>query len=288
MEPESLSEASSALIDYGHSAVLLAGGTDLLALMKAGALTPKTVINLKRIQGLDRLDAEKGEVRLGALTTIRAIEADPSLRSRLQALPEAAGCLGSIQIRYLATIGGNLCRAAPCSETAPPLIAYDARVRLAGPSGERWLPLEQFFTGPGTTALAPGEVLAEVSIPSPPVRSGAAYLRHGLRALMDLALVNVSAWLALEEDGSTCADVRIVLGSVAPTPIRARAAEDALRGRLLDAVSLAEAGVVAARESRPITDVRASADYRQQMVQLFVQRALHTALTRAKGELPPA
>lgn len=284
VEPKRLSDAVAALSEGGPDAVALAGGTDLLVALKADVLRPKLVVNLKRIPGLVGIESEDGEIRLGGLTTIRTIEGSPLARDRMPALVEAAGRLGSIQIRYLATVGGNVCRAAPSAETAPPLMAMGASVRLSGPDGERTLPLEEFFTGPGRTVLSHGEVLTEIRIPAPGPRSGAAYVRHSLRPLMDLAIVNVGAWVALAEDGRSITDARIALGAVAPTPMRARQAEASLRGAPAAGASLDGAASLAAQESRPITDVRSTEHYRRAMVRLFTRRALEGALARAKGE----
>jgi carbon-monoxide dehydrogenase medium subunit len=283
LEPKRLDEAVAALAEHGREAVLLAGGTDLLVALKAEVIRPRVVVNLKRIPGLAEMRAENGEMRLGALTTVRAIEASANIRERFPALAEAAQCLGSVQIRHLATVGGNLCRAAPCSESAPPLMVFGARVRLVGPRGERTLPLEKFFTGPGQTALAVDEILTEIRAPTPAPGSGAAYLRHSIRPLMDLALVNVAAWVALAPDGRSFADARIVLGSVAPTPIRAPRAEAALRGQAVEAAALEQAAELAAEESQPITDVRGTDAYRRVMTRLFTRRTLERALARAQG-----
>lgn len=281
-EPKRLDDAVAALAEHGREAALLAGGTDLLVALKAGVIRPRIVVNAKRIPGLAEMAAEDGDMRLGALTTVRAIETSATIRRRFPALAEAARCLGSVQIRYLATVGGNLCRAAPCSETAPPLMVLGAQVRLIGPGGERVLPLDRFFTGPGRTALAVGEILTEISVPAPVPGSGAAYFRHSIRALMDLALVNVAVWVSLGADGRSIADARIVLGSVAPTPIRAPRAEASLHGQALDGATLERAAELAAEESRPITDVRGTDEYRRAMTRLFTRRALDRALARAR------
>lgn len=283
LEPKRMDEAVAALAEHGREAALLAGGTDLLVALKADVLRPRVVVNLKRIPGLAEMATENGGIRIGALTTVRAVETSAPINERFPALADAARCLGSVQIRHLATVGGNLCRAAPCSESAPPLMVLRAQVRLDGPRGERTLPLEDFFTGPGQTALAVGEILTEIRVPAPAPGSGAAYLRHSLRPLMDLALVNVAASVTLTRDGRSFADARIVLGSVAPTPIRAPQAEAALRGQAVDEATLERAASLAAEESRPITDVRGTDVYRRAMVRLFTRRALERALARAKG-----
>lgn len=283
-EPKQLSEAASVLAGHGSDAALLAGGTDLLIMLRNGIIKPKLVINLKQIPGLVGIQAENGSTRVGALTTIRSIETSALIRERLPALAEAAGCLGSLQIRHLATVGGNLCRAAPCAESAPPLLVYDAKVRLVGPDGERVVPIGEFFTGPGQTNLARGEILKEVHIPPSPPRSGAAYIRHSVRPIMDLAIVNVAAFVVLDGSGQAVIDSRIVLGSVAPTPIRAIRAEQALNGQPITPEILDQVAGLAAEESQPITDVRSSDEYRRAMVRLFTRRTLEKAVARARGE----
>jgi carbon-monoxide dehydrogenase medium subunit len=283
-EPKQLSEAVSLLAGHDSDAALLAGGTDLLIMLRAGITKPKLVINLKQIPGLAGVNAENGGIRVGALTLIRSIETSALIRERLPALGEAAGCLGSLQIRHLATIGGNLCRAAPCAETAPPLLVYNALVCLVGPDGERAIPVGEFFTGPGQTNLTRGEVLTEIHIPQTPPRSGAAYLRHSVRPIMDLAIVNVAAFVALDGAGQSITDSRIVLGSVAPTPIRAIRAEQALNGQPISPAILDGAAKLAAEESQPISDVRSTDEYRRSMVRLFTRRALEKAVARATGE----
>jgi len=283
-EPKQLSEAASILAGHGSDAVLLAGGTDLLIMLRNGIVKPKLVINLKQIAGLAGIQAENGSTRIGALTTVRSIEKSALIRERLPALSEAAGCLGSLQIRHLATIGGNLCRAAPCAESAPPLLIYDAEVCLVGPEGERVVPIGEFFTGPGQTDLTRGEILKEVRIPASPARSGAAYIRHSVRPIMDLAIVNVAAFVVLDGSGQAVTDSRIVLGSVAPTPIRATRAEQAFNGQTITPEILDQVAELAAEESQPITDVRSSDEYRRAMVRLFTRRTLEKAVARAIGE----
>ncbi|MFQ5610559.1 MAG: FAD binding domain-containing protein [Anaerolineae bacterium] len=287
VEPKQLDEAVAALVEYSSEAMLLAGGTDLLVMMKSGLVSPKAIINLKRVPGLAGITTGNGDVRLGTLTTFRAIETSALLQERCPALPEAAKWLGSVQIRHLATLGGNVCRASPSAESAPPLIALGAQAHIVGPDGERALPLDEFFTGPGTTVLAPGEILTEIRVPVPAARSGAAYLRRSIRPLMDLAIVNVAASVTLDEAGQSFVDARIALGAVAPTPIRARQAEAALRGQPATETVLEAAAALAAEEARPITDVRSTADYRRAMVRLLTRRALERALARATEDSLP-
>jgi len=204
-----------------------------------------------------------------------------STRRRLVALALGAGWVGGPQMRNRGTVGGNLCNASPAADTAAPLLVLGARVRLAGAGGERTLALEEFFVGPGKTVLAPGEVLAEILVPPPPPRSGGDYQRR-TRTAMDIAVVGVAAAVVLD-GGTACRDARLALASVAPTPLRAAAAEAVLRGKDLAPERIAEAARAAAGEARPIDDVRATATYRRAMVEVLTRRALTAALARARS-----
>jgi carbon-monoxide dehydrogenase medium subunit len=283
LETEHLDEVISTLVEYGSDATLLAGGTDLLNMIRTGTVKPRIVINLKHVSSLSGINDSNGELRLRALTKIKALNSSSIISKTYPSLKEASNKLGSIQIRHLATVGGNLCRAAPCAETAPPLLVYGASIRINGPDGERILPLEDFFTGPGEVALKRGEVLTEVIIPAPETRTGSAYLRHSVRPLMDLALVNVAVLITLDDNTKTIKNARIALGSVAPTPMRARRAEEALRDQPISDSLILNAAEIATEESLPISDVRSSADYRHSITRLFARRALETAISRING-----
>jgi carbon-monoxide dehydrogenase medium subunit len=283
--PASLREALEVLERYGGKARPLAGGTDLFLRMERGGWAPEVVVDLKGVPGLAdiRYDAERG-LGLGALALHADVAAHPVVREKYPALAQGAGWVGGPQMRNRGTVGGNLCNASPAADTAAPLLALDARVRLVGARGERTLPLEGFFTGPGQTVLAPGEILAEVLVPPAPARSGGDYQRR-TRTAMDIALVGAAAVVALD-GGSVCHDVRIALASVAPTPLRAKAAEAVLRGKGLTPEQMAAAARAAAAEARPIDDVRATAAYRRAMVEVLARRALANALSRARGTEP--
>jgi carbon-monoxide dehydrogenase medium subunit len=175
-------------------------------------------------------------------------------------------------IRNVATIGGNLCNAAPSADTAPALIGLSAKGKVVGPAGEKLVPLEEFFTGPGCIVCEPGELLVEVQVPVPPPGTKGVYLKHG-RSAIDLATVGVAVIMTLEP-GVVCRDVKIVLGAVAPTPMRAKKAEEILRGKKVEPVLIEKSAQVAADEARPITDVRASAEYRKEMVKVYTRRAI--------------
>ena len=184
--------------------------------------------------------------------------------------------MASMAIRNVGTIGGNLCNAAPSADTAPALIGLGARVKILGSEGERIVALEDFFTGPGTTILKTAELLVEIQVPVLAVNTKAVYLKHSMRGAIDLAIVGVAAVIAM--DGELCQDARVVLGAVAPTPIRAKQAEEVLRGKRIDDALIEKAAQAASAESRPITDVRSSAEYRREMIKVFTRRAVREAI----------
>jgi len=278
-EPPSLAEALSFLAAHRGEARVVAGATDLLVDMRLKGLAPKYLVNINKLKELSYIREEGDALAIGALTRIRDLERAPLLRERYPAIVEAAAQFGSIQIRNLATLGGNLAHATPSAEMAPPLLVYEASVKVAGPGGERMVPLTDLFTGPGSTVMAPDEVLTEVRIPVPPQGWGSAYLRLCVREALDIAIVNVAAGLALT-DGRV-REVRIALGAVAPTPLRAGRAEAALTGKAPEDGTLAEAARLAAAEASPISDVRASAEYRREMVEVLTGQALQIAVQRA-------
>jgi len=272
-EPLTLTEASALLARYAGRAQPLAGGTDLLVELKEQLRRADCVVNIKRIPGIDRLsfDPQAG-LRIGALITAREIELSEVVQEKYPSLMQAVRELGSIQVRNRATIIGNVCRASPSADTLPPLIADGAMVSIHGPQGSRDVVLEDFFTGPGKTVLKADELVTQLVVPAPAPRSGKVYIKHGRRKAMELATVGVAVTLTENSE------VRIVLGAVAPTPIRARKAEALLRGRRIDGALIERAAQAAADESRPIGNVRASAEYRREMVAVLTRRALQRAL----------
>jgi carbon-monoxide dehydrogenase medium subunit len=257
----------------------MAGGTDLLVQLKAGSVSCNYVVDIGELHELNYLTmvAQYG-LTIGATTTIRTLETDAVILDHYPVVAESAGTLGSVAIRNVATVGGNLCNAAPSADMAPALVALSATVRLIGPESERMLPLEQFFVGPGDTALRHGELLASIHVPPLPRDAAGVYLKHSLRNASDLPVAAVGG--ILQMDGQQCKDVRLVLGAVAPTPMRARAAEDMLLGQVLKNDLIEQAARTASEESRPITDVRASAAYRKEMVRVLTKRAMTTLLAR--------
>lgn len=301
-QPASIEEAVRLLAAAGGTARPLAGGTDLLIDMKLGTTRPPVVVNLKRIRGLDGIDRVEGGTRIGALVRICALESSTVVRERYPALWQATRTLGTRPIRNLATIGGNLGRSSPASDMAPPLIVHGALVEVEGPAGRRTVPIDEFHVGPGASCLAAGEIVTSVFLPDPPPGAGSAFHKLGKRGGgWDIALVGVAAGVVLagvgeaggdgdpggDGDAGKVADVRIALSSVAPTPLRARAAEAWLRGRPPSEESLAEAARLAAEETRPISDVRASASYRRSLARVLALRTLREAVSLARqGSVP--
>jgi carbon-monoxide dehydrogenase medium subunit len=282
-EPQDLPGVSNLLIEQGEGSYLLAGGTDLLVRMKRGEISPSALINLKRIQGLNGIERKpESALSIGALTPISALVQSSLIQSDFPVLAQAAGLLGSPSIRNLATLGGNIGRASPASDMAPPLMALTALVSVEGPRGKKELPLESIFAGPGKTALKPGEVMTSFRVPKMPSSSAAAYLKLGRREGMDLALVGVAVFLKLDEEGDTT-EARIALASVAPIPIRARKAEEELLSGPLTEDRVRKAALAAASGSCPISDMRGSASYRREMIEVFTRRAIKEALQKATG-----
>ena len=278
--PESVDDCVRLLAARGADAKLVAGGTDLLPQMKNGVVRPAFVVDLSGVADLRALAGDDGEgLRVGASVTAREIETDPRVRSRYPALAESAALVGSLQIRNLATVGGNLCNAAPSADMAPPLLALAALAVIAGPKGRRRVPLAEFFLGVRRTVLAPDELLIELIVPAPAPRSGGNYLRHTPRRELDIAVVGVASLLTLTD--GICATARIALAAVAPIPLRATAAERALEGQPLTAAQIERASELAAEAARPISDQRGSAEFRVHLVRVLTRRTLRTALARA-------
>jgi CO/xanthine dehydrogenase FAD-binding subunit len=281
--PPDINAAVARLGELGRDARVLAGGTDLLVKLKRGNSAPRVLISLKRVGGLDALDAlEGGGLRLGVLATMTDLAGHPLLTGRFAGLADGAGSVGGPLIRNRATVGGNIVNGRPCADTVPPLIALGAALHLRGPRGHRVLDLEHFITGPGQTLIRDDEILTCIEIPfAASRRCGSAYLKLTRRAAMEVTIVGCAASVELEEDGRTVGRARLVFASVAPTPVRATAAERAVEGTTADGAALREAGAIARQAVRPIDDCRAPAAYRSEMVEVLTRRALARALDRA-------
>jgi len=282
--PRRLGEAVTLLRKHGRKATLLAGGTDLMLRVERRAVTPVVVVDLKQISDLKGIRVSRDGLRIGALTLMEEIASAPAVQKRYGLLANAAGVVGSIQTRNRATLGGNLCNASPAADTPPALIAMAGLVRIAGGKRPREVPIEKFFQGPGKTCLQVGELVKEIFIPSPPRRSAGSFQRC-TRTAMDIAVVNCAIFLRLDSRGEVIKDVRIALGAVAPTPLRVQSAEEVLLGKKGDGEDIEQAAERAVASTNPIDDVRASANYRREMVRVLTRRALVEALKQAKGEI---
>ena len=276
-QPATLQEASRLIKENGAGGRFLAGGTDLVIAMKEKGLLPKYIVDLKRLPGLGGIrENSDGSISLGALTTLREIETSALILKKYPFLAQSAAEVGSIQIRNRATIGGNMANASPSADTSPALMALGATVTIASAGGERKTAVEEFFKGPGQNAMSSDEILTEVTIPKTGNNLVGEYIKFSPREMMDLAYVGVATIYNLASD-KKCTGVRIVLGAVAPTPIRAKHAEAALEGQVLSEALAAKVGQIAADEAKPISDVRSSADYRRAMVGTMTKRALLNA-----------
>lgn len=284
LEARTVPEAISLAGQY-EGTRLVAGATDVLVRWRQGLWKPQYVLNIKRIPGLDGVSySPESGLSLGTLVTVRTLERHPLIRQYYPALTQAATAFAGVQIRHLATVGGNVCNASPSGDTLPALLAYGTECRLVGPAGERLVPLESFFLGPGQTVLQPAELLVELHLPPPPPHTGALYIKHSPRSAMDISTVGVAAVVSLDGQEGVCRDVRITLGAVAPTAMRARSAEALLRGQRLDAAHIQQAARAAMQEARPIDDIRGTAHHRRAIVESLTRRTLDYAMQMAQGK----
>jgi carbon-monoxide dehydrogenase medium subunit len=281
-EPSTLDEACQIMAELKDKGRPLGGGTDLIVNMRKGTVSPENVISLARIEELKKTELSKKRLSIGACVTAAELAESSALKKAFDSLTAGAGKLGSPLIRNLATIGGNLVTARPAADFPPPLLAYDAEIVINKSSGDRTIPLDEFFAGPGETVMGPDEILTEIVIAKPPLHSGAAYLKLGARKTLVIGIVNVAAFLALDGPEGAVKSARVVLGSVAPTPLRAATAEKALVGEKPNDALFEKAATAAAGDSRPIDDFRGSAEYRRAMVEVLTRRALHEAYAKAQ------
>jgi aerobic carbon-monoxide dehydrogenase medium subunit len=275
--PATVSEAISMLKDYDDSKVL-AGGQSLVPLMKLRLVSPAHVVDLGKIRGLSYIKKEKGRLLIGSMTTHHDVSVSPSIRERCETLSEAAGLVGDRQVRNRGTIGGAVCHADPAADLPAALVASEAEFNVAGPAGKRVISAKDFFLDILTTSLRRNEILVEVRAPSLPPRSGGAYVKLA-RGASDLATLGVAAVVSLDSAGA-CTDVRIALAGVGSTPIRATKAEEVLKGQKPTNGLIAEAGERALEMSNPTSDTRGSAEYKGEMVKVYVGRAIRQSLGR--------
>ncbi|MCA1987710.1 MAG: xanthine dehydrogenase family protein subunit M [Desulfarculus sp.] len=286
-QPTSLEEALDILTRHGAEAKLMGGGTDLVMKMRAGALEPRHVVGLGRVAGLNRISYRDDDgLVIGGSTRISEVAAHPEVRRHYPALAHACSVMATPQIRNMGTVAGNLANAAPSADTAAPLLACRASVVLVERGGRRQVKLTDFFKGPGLTDLEPGEILEAIRVPAPPNRCGSAYQRLSERSQVDIAAVGVAGFVALDLAGAIIG-VRLALSAVAPTPVRCPEAEAILEGQIPTPELLRRASAACVRASRPIDDLRASANYRRSMVQVLSLRVLEQCLALAKGEASP-
>lgn len=305
-KPKTFDEALSLFNQYGKKAMLIAGGTDVLVMIKKREISPTVLISLQGIPGLDQIEYD-GTLRIGAMVTHRMIEKFNLIREKFSALSDAVQVLGSIQIRNVATIGGNICTAAPSADTATPLLVLGAQVKVKSLKGERTIHLDEFFKGPGETVLKEDEIVSELIIPKPLPYTGSAYWKHQRRLALDLPILGVSVLLslnkdtlscsemlrssfpissifhAIEQDGLVCKEVRIALGVAAPTPMRAMKAERLLRGQKINDELMDEVANTASEEAQPRDSIRGEAWYRREMIKVFVKRMAMKCIERAVG-----
>ncbi len=303
LKPKTFEEALTLFAKYGGKAKLIAGGTDVIVMIKQKTMAPDVLISLRGIPGLDQIKYN-GYLRIGPMVTHRAIEKSELIRKEFSALADAVDVLGSIQIRNVATIGGNICTAAPSADTATPLLVLGAQIKIKSPRGERTIPINQFFKGPGETALDPGEIVTELVIPKPLSNTGSAYWKHQRRLALDLPILGVSTLLSLDKDTVSCSDmlctsspissilhtmerdelvckeVRIALGVAAPTPMRAFKAETLLRGQRISDELLDQVAQTASEEAQPRDSIRGEAWYRKEMVKVLVKRMAMKSMER--------
>ena len=280
-----LDEALNELDLHGADAKVIAGGTDLVLNMKKKTILPHRVISLHNLHELDFVKPEDSRVRIGALTKHADLAANPFLKQHLPILCEAVGLIGSWQIRNVGTIGGNICNASPAADSAPPLLVLNAQLIVASKSVEKTIPLASFFTGPGETALETGQILKEIVIELPRQRSAGCYLKLRRRKAVDVSLAGVAFQAEIGSDGKSLAKVGIALGGVAPTPVRALAAEAILVGLTLDEAitKISDCAKIAVEAASPIDDVRATASYRRTIINVFIHRCAQNVLNTLKN-----
>lgn len=281
--PKTSAEAFELLGRLGKKAKVLAGGTDLLIMMKEKLIKPEYLIDINEVSEFKGITYEPGKgAVIGAATKVSEVEHSDIIREKYYALHQAAGELGSVQVRNMATIGGNSCHASPAAETPTPLVALGATVVLSSLSGEREMPLEEFIKGNRETALADGEILTKFKLPEPAPRSASRYWYIGLRDAMEIDAVNMAVNIVLEEDLRTVKALRLVMGSVSPRPLVSTEVPGILVGKEFSPELVEKAAEAASGEARPISDIRASAEYRREMVAVLARRLLQEAFDAAK------
>ena len=282
--PKNLKEVHASLKEFGTDAKLIAGGTALVIMMKQRLVRPTCLVSLRSVRGLNSIELKDGGLRIGGLATHREVENSSLVRRRLPLLAETYHHVATIRVRNMATVGGGLAHADPNQDPPPALIALGATVKATSPNGSRVIPLDAFFTDYYETVLNPDEIITDVFVPKLAANTGAAYLKFLPRTADDYATVSAAAVLTLDKNRKIINDVRIALGSVGTTPIRATAAEAVLRGQPLKTEAFAEAAEKAKEAVDPVSDFRGSAAYKKEMAGVFVRRALEKALANLRQQ----
>ena len=284
VSPSSIDEAVSILNEHGDRARIIAGGTDILVMMRAGRRLADVVVDVKGIPEVNQVTiTDGGGLTLGAAVPCYQIYQNEAVASAYPGLIDCATLIGGIQIQGRASIGGNLCNAAPSGDSIPAVIAYSGVCNIAGPNGTRQLPAEQFCTAPGQNALQQGEMLVSISFPAPAANSGANYQRFIPRNEMDIAVAGVGSSVVLDASGQNFVSGRVALASVAPTPVFSQAAGDSLAGKPVSDEAIREASELAAADARPITDMRGTIRQRIHLIGVLTRRTLNIAVERARG-----
>ena len=279
LRPKTIPEAVKMLEQHGAEAKILSGGQSLIPMMKLRLARPGFLIDINRIAGLSYVKEEGGYLKIGGLTREAELEASPLVRTKYPILLDTAHVIADPQVRNMATVGGNLAHGDPANDHPATMMALGAQVVATGPKGERVISIENFFLSLFSTALEPEEILTEIRIPIPPARSGGAYFKLE-RKVGDFATAAVAAQLTLDEKG-ICQKVGIGLTNVGPTPVKARKAEEFLRGKKLDEANRKQAAQLAADESTPSPDLRGPVEYKKGLVKELTKRALSRAFERA-------
>lgn len=275
-KPTSLHEALLFLEKVGEAGKVIAGGTEVVIYLKTRRISPKYLIDISDLKELEYIKENEKFLSVGSLNTHSTIEKSSLIKKRAHILGDSASQIGTVQIRNMGTIGGNLANASPAADTATPLLALGASLELMGTSGKRVVPIETFFIHVNKTLLQSNELLTEIQIPYSSPNTGAAFMKIGRRATHDLSIVNVATTVTIAED--VCKNVCIALGSVAPTPIRAKKAEAFLKEKTLEKATIKKAAEIALEEIQPISDVRASAYYRKEVSKVLVRMTIQKAI----------
>ena len=273
LKPDSIKETISILSQFGEKAQILNGGTDLIVEMRDKIIQPEYLVDIKALPQLNRITYNKQDgLNIGAIVTLNEISNSKAVQTYYPILVKACKTVGSYQVRNRATLVGNICNASPAADTAPPLLVLEAKVNIISPTGKKIVPINQFFTGVKKNILKKGEIVTSITIPPIKDKWTGVYLKQGRKKEVDLATVGVAVLCVRDE-------VRIALGAVAPVPVRAIKTEELLEGKTIDKSLLEKAGKSALTEVSPISDIRSSQEYREEIIKVLVRRAI----LQAKG-----